>query len=424
MLRWFVACLPLLALLASAPVAAETSSDRATARVLAMDGHKALKNKDFAKAEDLLSRAYALVPAPTVGVELARAQTALGKVVSAHETYSRVIHEPLPPSVPATQLRSVDDARREIEALEPRLPSVVVTVVGSNVAALDLDGAPVSRVTLGVSRFLDPGTHVVKATADGFAPATAEFSLQEGESKRVELTLVPLPATSDAPPVTPLAPPTTSGLAVEPASAGGGPTVGVSSSASPGSSRGLIGDAAVGFGVGAVALGAVAWLEAHGLGHGAASTQQQRDAYARTDALGLAGLGAGVALTAAGLALRATADGGHRSPAKEVGWAHVGAGVSGVGFGDVTGLMARHVQSQLDDVCRPACPAVQQPNVSNQDTLGAWSVLGFVAGGVAAAGGVVSLLAFGDEPPAHETASRAALVPYVSASTFGLGGSF
>src|SRR5579862_5452890 len=205
MLRWFVACVPLLALLASYFVAAETSSDRATARVLAMDGHQALKNKDFAKAEDLLSRAYALVPAPTVGVELARAQAALGKVVSAHETYSRVIHEPLPPSAPPAQLRSVDEARREIEALEPRLPSVVLTVVGSNVAALDLDGAPVSRVTLGVSRFLDPGPHVVNATADGFAPARAEFSLQEGESKRVELTMVPLPATSDAAPVTPIA---------------------------------------------------------------------------------------------------------------------------------------------------------------------------------------------------------------------------
>jgi uncharacterized protein HemY len=104
MFRTYLGGLTLLAIATAAGGAqAQTNSDRATARELALEGHQALQQRDFAKAEDLLARAYSLVPAPTVGVELARAEVALGKLVAAHETYSRVLHEEVSDSATAAQ---------------------------------------------------------------------------------------------------------------------------------------------------------------------------------------------------------------------------------------------------------------------------------------------------------------------------------
>jgi hypothetical protein len=429
----------LVILAASSGAMAQTSSDRATARALALEGHQALKNGDFAKAENLLGRAYSLVPVPTVGVELARAQVALGKVVSANETYSRILHEPLPASAPPAHARSLDDARKEIETLKSRLPSVVLTVKGPQSAAVSVDGALISSVSLGVPRFMDPGAHTVNATADSFATATAEFLLKEGESKRVELVLVPaspvpavpsdaaLPAVPSVPAVsavttdvqnTPpgLAPAARAGAS--PGDANDGPP-----GRESGSVRTFVGDAAAGFGLGSLAFGVVSWLEARSLGHGQAATQPQKDTYSRTQTLALTSLAAGGIFAVGGIALHASAGPG-ASLGKQLGWALVGAGVSGLGFGVATGLMARHVQSQLDAVCQPACPSIQQPNVSSQDTLGTWSAIGFIGGGLAAAGGVVVLVASEKQGPPKETSSQNVVVPYITASAFGLTGSF
>jgi len=429
-------------LAASSGARAQTSSDRATARALALDGHQALKNGDFAKAENLLGRAYSLVPVPTVGVELARAQAALGKVVSANETYSRILHEPVPASAPPAHARSLEDARKEIEALKSRLPSVVLTVKGPDSAAVSVDGAPISGASLGVPRFMDPGAHTVNATADGFATATAEFLLKEGESTRVELVLVPVSPVLAAPHAAPIpaaasAPSAPAGSAVTTALQNTPPVLAPAARAEgrpdetnhgpggrdSGSARIFVGDAAAGLGLGSFAFGVVSWLETRSLEHGPAATEPQKDTYSRTQTLALTSMVAGSIFAVGGIGLRASAAGG-ASVGKQLGWALVGAGVSGLGFGVATGLMARHVQSQLDAICRPACPPIQQPNVSSQHTLGTWSAIGFIGGGLAAAGGVVVLLASEKQEAPQASSSRNVVVPYLSASAFGLTGSF
>ena len=82
------------AMLASRMAWAEPSAaDRATARPLAQQGHEALENEDYAVAADRFSRAEALVHAPTLLRDLARAQVGLGRFVEAHENYNRIIRE-------------------------------------------------------------------------------------------------------------------------------------------------------------------------------------------------------------------------------------------------------------------------------------------------------------------------------------------
>jgi PEGA domain len=444
MLRISAGGLLLLAIAFSARSAqGQTNSDRATARALALDGHQALEERDFGKAEDLLGRAYSLVPAPTVGVELARAQVALGKLVAAHETYSRVLHEEVPASASPAQRRSISDARKELDRLKPRLPRVVIVLTGSDGATVTVDNVTVSRATLGVARFLDPGAHTVQAAAAGFATATEEVSLKEGEVKRIDLKLVPLPVVVDGAAVAAKSPGSDASTASaaaslpsaehSPSSPAGSGDMAVASSHAADAGWSVVGDTAGAFGLGALGFGVAAWIDARRIDHGSAATQPDRDAHSRTNTLAIGSLATGAVFTIGGVALRLKA-GGDGALLREFGWGLIGVGASGVGFGVVSGLMGRHVQTHLDGVCRPTCPSVERANVDNQTTLGTWSVVGFIGGGLAAASGVALVLVAHGDPAKNSTAGsarpRSASVPYVlpyvdvASNAFGLTAAF
>src|SRR5882757_4345778 len=78
----------------AAPNSAEpTAADRATARTLAQQGYEALRDKNYTDAVDRYTRALAIVHAPTLLRDLARAEVGLGKLVDAHENYSIILRE-------------------------------------------------------------------------------------------------------------------------------------------------------------------------------------------------------------------------------------------------------------------------------------------------------------------------------------------
>jgi hypothetical protein len=189
------ALVPLLLALASPPLfstsawAQPSDADRSTARGLATEGLAALGKKDYVTAADRLSRAEGILHAPTHLLGLARAQVGLGRWVSAQETYLRIVREGAPSGAPAPFVKAVEEAQKELDALAPRVPSLVVQVTGTTTAAVLIDGAPLPGAALGVKRPVDPGQHVVRATADGFAPAEATVMSNEGKSDSVTLDL-------------------------------------------------------------------------------------------------------------------------------------------------------------------------------------------------------------------------------------------
>ncbi len=206
-LRRSLAALLLASALIPATAHADISdADKATARELTIQGGDLLKARDFAGAADRFSRAEKLFVAagsavpPTIRVGLARAYAAVGKLVSAQELYSKVTHEPVPPSASPALLAAVDDAQRELAALGPRVPGVIINVKGTDTAKVTLDGAEVSAAAFGVKRPADPGQHVVRAGAVGFTPAEATVTLTEGKVETVTLELKPGPG--GPPPVT------------------------------------------------------------------------------------------------------------------------------------------------------------------------------------------------------------------------------
>jgi len=185
----------LAALTAGAPSAfAQADSDRATARGLGQDGQRALDAKDFKTAEDDYRRADSLVHAPTLLLGLARALAGQGKFVEAQETYKRIIREGVSPGAPEAFARAIDDAKREVDAVAPHIAGMTIKVTAASGASpgdvkVTLDDAPVSAASLGIKRFVDPGAHVVRASATGFKTAELKVNVPDGGTVDAPLTL-------------------------------------------------------------------------------------------------------------------------------------------------------------------------------------------------------------------------------------------
>jgi hypothetical protein len=122
----------------------------------------------------------------------------LGKLVDAHESYSRIIREGVAPNAPASWTKALADAQTEIASIPPRLPWITITVVGPTTPEVTIDGVPISAASIGVKRPIDPGTHEIRALGTGYYSAKKAVTLREGETISVEFELEAAPP--DAPP--------------------------------------------------------------------------------------------------------------------------------------------------------------------------------------------------------------------------------
>lgn len=180
----------LAAVLGVAPVASARqpgAADRATARALAYAGQRALDCKDYQGALDRFTRANELVPAPTLALRIARAEVGLGKLVEAQETYQRIIRTGVAPGSPPVFRQALEDAKKEVAVLAPRLCWATIKVVGPRDPTVTIDGTRLPGPELGVRRAVDPGVHLVHVTLAGYEPLDSRFSIAEGQARSVTL---------------------------------------------------------------------------------------------------------------------------------------------------------------------------------------------------------------------------------------------
>jgi hypothetical protein len=171
-----------------------SAADRATARALAAEAHRAFDAKDYATAADRFARADTLIHAPTLMLGLARAQVALGKLVAANETYNQILREGLAANASKVFLDAVEDARKELATVTPRLCWVTVTVAVTGPEAgykVLLDGVEIPSAAIGVPRAVDPGQHLATVTVveGGTGKAEATLTIEEGKSQTVPIQL-------------------------------------------------------------------------------------------------------------------------------------------------------------------------------------------------------------------------------------------
>jgi hypothetical protein len=187
-------------LLAATTASAEPVDDatRGAARKLGNAGVEAYQAGDFPTAHEKLDKAYRVLKVPSLGLWSARAFVKLGKLVEASERYLEVTRLGLEGGDVTVQKQAQVDAQKELDALAPRVPSIVVVVQGAKPeeVSISVDGTPITSALIGESRPANPGMHaVVGKTSSG--EARADVIAVEG--KQVTATLVF--ASSEAAPV-------------------------------------------------------------------------------------------------------------------------------------------------------------------------------------------------------------------------------
>lgn len=159
------------------------AGDAALAETLFQQGLELMDKGDFAAACPKLEESYAQDAATGTLLALALCQERSGLTASAWATYSEVLARA---KRDGRQDRE-QSAREKIQALEPLLSRLTIEVDASTAAAQGLvvkrDGVSIGRAAWGAPSPIDPGDHVVDASAPG---------------KRAWRTTVTIAATADS----------------------------------------------------------------------------------------------------------------------------------------------------------------------------------------------------------------------------------
>lgn len=155
---------------------------------LFMAGRQAAKNGDHEKALELFRQSHALEPAPGTLLNIADCEERLGRFTEARKHYAELL----------TQLPTTDERRsiaaRHAEEIDQRAPRLRVDVArgAPEGTTLMLDGAPISGGKTGDARTVDPGRHVIIATAPGHKESRITVTLPERAESQVEIDAGPV----------------------------------------------------------------------------------------------------------------------------------------------------------------------------------------------------------------------------------------
>jgi hypothetical protein len=175
----------------------EDESLRASTRQLGREAQELFEAGDYQAALDKYERAAALVDVPTIHVRVARTLMKLRRFVAAAERYRRVVRAGVADDAPDVLREALADAQRELAALEPRIPWVVIALDDRDGVALSIDGVAVPLALVGVKRAIDPGSHTLQAERGG-AQTQQAFTIQEGQT--LDLSITPPPVSAPPPP--------------------------------------------------------------------------------------------------------------------------------------------------------------------------------------------------------------------------------
>ena len=342
-LTWTGAVAGLLFIVVPSTAQTVDESTRAAARQVGYEGLEAYKAGQYEVALEKLNRAYAVVPAPSLGLWTARSMEKLGRLVQASERYLEVTRLEVSGGDLKLQQEAQAVAAEEREALQPRIPKVKVVVEGAPAeqVQVELDGQVLPTSLVGVSLPVNPGLRCAQGRL-GERVIASEGEAAEGQSISLVLRFPAAapPAAAAPEPALPPAPAEPAPVSTLPP-APPEPYLAPDSGASPGTTQRTAGWVGIGVGAAGIVVGGIT-------GAMALSRQQQLessdqclneacgpdehdniDTYNALRTISTAGfIVAGVGL-AAGISLLLTAP-SEDSPGAQVS-AWIGAGSVGVG---------------------------------------------------------------------------------------------
>jgi tetratricopeptide (TPR) repeat protein len=204
-LAFRIALLSILFMVARSAVAQPTPADRALATDLFQRGRKALLAGIYAEACPLLEESQRLDPAGGTLLNLALCHEQLGRTATAWSEF----HDALAQARRERRDDRVKYAQEHIAALDKRLSRLVIELA-PEVSALpglrvERDGSELRASAFGAAMPVDPGEHVVRATAPGCQASEQRALLRDlGDTQRVRVE--PLTALVATPLPVPVAP--------------------------------------------------------------------------------------------------------------------------------------------------------------------------------------------------------------------------
>jgi hypothetical protein len=170
------------------------SERKASARASYLEGLDLQAKGNHAEALVRFQTAQKLFDAPTHLLHIAQCLASSGKLVEARETYETLAHRALAPGAPEPFRDAVDTGKRELDELQPRIPTLRIEVKPSPPTlrnlAVSMNQTPLPNEVLGIARPMNPGTYRVTASAWGIAPSRpVDVLLVERDAKTIELRL-------------------------------------------------------------------------------------------------------------------------------------------------------------------------------------------------------------------------------------------
>lgn len=167
---------------------AQTKTEVEMARNLMDEGDAKLENGDAKGALRSYRAAHTIMNVPTTGIEVARMEAKLGKLVEARKVALEVVRMPKKPGEPKPFVEARADAQLLADALETRIPRL--TIVLKNIpetAQIDfkIDGRAVSKEEARDPLPVDPGKHEVSVSVAGGVPEIETVTVVETDKKTV-----------------------------------------------------------------------------------------------------------------------------------------------------------------------------------------------------------------------------------------------
>lgn len=166
----------------------QTKTEIEMARNLMDEGDTKLEQGDLRGALRSYRAAHTIMNVPTTGIEVARTETKLGHLVEARKVAQEIVRTPVKPREPKPFVEARTDAQLLLDALETRIPRLILDVKGTpDTAQLEvkIDGRTIASEETRDPIPVDPGKHEVSVSIAGGVPEVETVTLGENEKRTV-----------------------------------------------------------------------------------------------------------------------------------------------------------------------------------------------------------------------------------------------
>lgn len=166
--------------LVSAPASAQTQEELKAARELFQEAFKDEQEKRYPEALEKFQRVAKVKESASVRYRIATVLAEMGRLRESRDMYRALAAAK--PSLPPADQEIADSAAERAAELDKRIPKLAVRVQDDPPpdVRVTVDGSPVPVSSTPRTIELDPGDHVVSATARGSAPSEETVTLADG----------------------------------------------------------------------------------------------------------------------------------------------------------------------------------------------------------------------------------------------------